>query len=233
MITQSGTSQSNCCDDLDRDRLLALEAQRVHRVREVDALAPRRAAARSPCSRRSRCRARARARRSRAAARAAPSRSCRAAGAPTARMPAAAQYAASAAEVSPVDAHAIARIGLPCAIICLTTLTSTVMPRSLNEPVWLLPHSLTHRSSSPSVCAVALGPEQVRAALVAARRRCRRRGAGATHSFLPHTPVPYGQRDVLVALVEQLHPCRRRCACAARRGRARPRAARRTWGSGR
>jgi hypothetical protein len=52
-----------------------------------------------------------------------------------ARMPAAAQYAASAAEVSPVDAQTIARIGLPCLIICFTTLTSTVMPRSLNDPV--------------------------------------------------------------------------------------------------
>ena len=40
-------------------------------------------------------------------------------------------------------------IGLPCLIICRTTLTSTVMPRSLNDPVWLLPQSLIHRSGSP------------------------------------------------------------------------------------
>ena len=64
---------------------------------------------------------------------------------------AAAQYAASEALVSPVDAQAIARIGAPSAIICFTTLTSTVIPRSLKDPVWLLPQSLIQRSESPSV----------------------------------------------------------------------------------
>ena len=49
-----------------------------------------------------------------------------------------------------VDAQATARTGLPSAIICRTTETSTVMPRSLNEPVWLLPHILTQRSGRPS-----------------------------------------------------------------------------------
>jgi hypothetical protein len=64
-------------------------------------------------------------------------------------IPAAAQYAATAAEVSPVDAHAMARIGFPSSIICLTVLTKTVIPRSLKEPVWLLPQFLIHTSSSP------------------------------------------------------------------------------------
>ena len=64
-------------------------------------------------------------------------------------MPAAAQYVASAAEVSPVEAHATALIGAPSEIICLTCDTSTVMPRSLNDPLWVLPHSLIHRSSTP------------------------------------------------------------------------------------
>ena len=50
-------------------------------------------------------------------------------------MPAAAAYAASAADVSPVDAAATARTGLPMARICCTADTRTVMPRSLNEPV--------------------------------------------------------------------------------------------------
>ena len=68
----------------------------------------------------------------------------------TAGNAAAAQYAASAAEVSPVEAQAMALIGLPLAIICLTTETRTVMPRSLNEPVWLLPHCFTQRSLRPS-----------------------------------------------------------------------------------
>ena len=64
-------------------------------------------------------------------------------------IPAAAAYAASAADVSPVDAHATALMPAPSAIICLTTDTSTVMPRSLNDPVCELPHIFTHRSSSP------------------------------------------------------------------------------------
>ncbi len=33
----------------------------------------------------------------------------------------------------------------------LTWLTSTVMPKSLKEPVWLLPHCLTHKSVIPRV----------------------------------------------------------------------------------
>ena len=64
-------------------------------------------------------------------------------------MPAAAQYAARAADVSPVEAHATAGMGVPSAIICLTIDTSTVMPRSLNEPVCAVPHCLIHRSSRP------------------------------------------------------------------------------------
>src|SRR5579864_2621214 len=70
----------------------------------------------------------------------------------TDRIPATAQYADSAADVSPVDAHTTAWIGEPLTIICLTTLTSTVMPRSLKLPVWLLPQSLIHRSSRPNDC---------------------------------------------------------------------------------
>ncbi len=35
-------------------------------------------------------------------------------------------------------------------LIRLTCETSTVMPRSLKLPVWLLPHCLTHRSDMPS-----------------------------------------------------------------------------------
>ena len=54
-------------------------------------------------------------------------------------------------EVSPVEAQATASMGTPSAIICLTTDTSTVIPRSLNDPVCELPHCLTHRSSTPSM----------------------------------------------------------------------------------
>jgi len=42
---------------------------------------------------------------------------------------------ASAAEVSPVEAHATALMGAPSEIICFTCETSTVIPRSLNEPL--------------------------------------------------------------------------------------------------
>jgi hypothetical protein len=67
----------------------------------------------------------------------------------SAGIAAAAQYAASAAEVSPVLAHATARTVRPRRIISRTADTSTVIPRSLNEPVWELPHCFTHRSLSP------------------------------------------------------------------------------------
>src|SRR5919201_3282465 len=110
----------------------------------------------------------------------------------TERMPATAQYAARLADVSPVDAHATACMGLPCAIICLTTLTSTVMPRSLKLPVWLLPHSLIHKSSRPKDCPYRsaqnrLVPPSSRLTTLLSS------SCGATHSFLPHTPLPYGQ----------------------------------------
>src|SRR5438477_9371033 len=110
----------------------------------------------------------------------------------TERMPATAQYAARLAEVSPVDAHATARIGEPCAIICLTTLTRTVMPRSLKLPVWLLPHSLIQRSSRPSdrpyrFAQNRLVPPSSRLTTLASS------SCGRTHSFLPQTPLPYGQ----------------------------------------
>ena len=91
MMIQSGTCPVELLDDLDADRLLALDPQRVHRVGEVDAPARWRVAGRSPCSRRSRCRARAPARRWRSAGPAARWRSCRAGRSTTAGMPAAAQ----------------------------------------------------------------------------------------------------------------------------------------------
>ena len=57
--------------------------------------------------------------------------------------------AESAAEVSPVEAHPTAARGLPCLRMWFTCETSAVMPRSLNEPVWLLPHCFTQRSFMP------------------------------------------------------------------------------------
>src|SRR5436305_14264252 len=104
-------------------------------------------------------------------------------------MPAAAQYVAKAADVSPVEAQATAWIGAPSAIICLTWETSTVMPRSLKEPLCVLPHSFTHNSFTP---------------IIFPKRSAQKRFvppsynetmfsfliSGKSHSFFPHTPEP-------------------------------------------
>src|ERR1043166_3921763 len=106
-------------------------------------------------------------------------------------MPAAAQYVASAADVSPVEAHATALIGAPSEIICFTCDTSTVIPRSLNEPLCVLPQSFTHSSFTP---------------IILPKRSAQNKFVppsysetmfwlsicGNIHSFLPHTPEPYG-----------------------------------------
>ena len=106
-------------------------------------------------------------------------------------MPANAPYAASAADVSPDDAQATASMGAPSAIICFTTDTSTVMPRSLKDPVWELPHCLTQRSSTWSCLPYRSAqkrfelPSYIDTMFSLSM-------AGATHSFLPQTPEPYG-----------------------------------------
>ena len=191
MTTQSGTSQSNCCTISIDDRLLPLDAQAVHRVGEVDAFAPRPGAGRSPCSRRSRCRARARARRWRAAGRAAPVETL-----PRGRMTIGRDAGGRAVGGERRRGVAGRRAGdradrAPSAIICLTTETSTVMPRSLNDPVCELPHCLTQRSSTPS----SRRSGRPRAGWCrprTSRRRSRRGRRGHTHSFLPQTPEPSG-----------------------------------------
>ena len=80
---------------------------------------------------------------------------------------------------------------MPSAIICLTTETSTVMPRSLNDPVCELPHSFTQRSSRPSSRPKRsaqkrfVPPSSIDTTFSS-------RISGQTHSFLPQTPEPYG-----------------------------------------
>src|SRR2546427_2830997 len=104
-------------------------------------------------------------------------------------MPAAAQYVASAAEVSPVDAQATAWMGEPSEIICLTCETSTVMPRSLKEPLWVLPQSLSQRSSTP----MTLPKRSAQKRLVPpsySETMLSLAICGRSHSFLPHTPEP-------------------------------------------
>ncbi len=103
-----------------------------------------------------------------------------------------AAYAASAADVSPVDAQATARTPPPSATICLTTETRTVIPRSLKEPVCEFPHCFTHRSSTPSsrpkrsAQNMFVPPSSIETTLSF-------RISGQIHSFLPQTPEPYGQ----------------------------------------
>merc|ERR1719352_2122861 len=92
-------------------------------------------------------------------------------------MPADAQYAESAADVSPVDAHPTAdRLLSPFLRMRFTCETSTVMPRSLNDPVCVFPHCFTHRSVMPS------NMETMSSSSI----------PGRIHSFLDHTPEPYG-----------------------------------------
>src|SRR5690348_15375760 len=104
-------------------------------------------------------------------------------------MPAAAQYVASAADVSPVDAHTTALMGAPSEIICLTWDTSTVMPRSLNEPLCVLPHSLIQRSSTP----INFPKRSAQNRLVLpsySETMFSLSISGRIHSFLPQTPEP-------------------------------------------
>ena len=91
--------------------------------------------------------------------------------------------------MSPVEAQATAGISFPSWRICLTIETSTVIPRSLKDPVWLLPHCLIQRSSSPQrlpSCSAQkrlLPPSQVETML-------RSSTSGQTNSFFPQTPEP-------------------------------------------
>ena len=94
--------------------------------------------------------------------------------------------------MSPVEAHAIARTPAPSATICLTTDTSTVIPRSLKEPVCEFPHCFTQRSSIPSSWPkrsaqnMFVPPSSIDTTLSF-------RSSGQIHSFFPQTPEPYGQ----------------------------------------
>ena len=90
-----------------------------------------------------------------------------------------------------MDAQATARMLVPSAMIWRTTETSTVMPRSLNDPVCELPHCLIQRSSTPidrpkrSAQRRLVPPSSIETMHWSGR-------LGSTHSFLPHTADPYG-----------------------------------------
>src|SRR5215467_12501965 len=106
-------------------------------------------------------------------------------------IPAAAQYVASAADVSPVEAHATALIGAPSEIICFTCETSTVMPRSLNEPLCVFPQSLIQSSSTP----ISLPNRSAQNRFVPpsySETMFPSWISGRIHSFLPQTPEPTG-----------------------------------------
>ena len=106
--------------------------------------------------------------------------------------PAAAPYAASDALVSPVLAqHRTRADSVPSLMACRTTLTSTVIPRSLKLPVCELPHSFSHRSPRP----ISLPSRSAQKTLVPPSPVDTMQSSGtsgATHSRLPHTPDPYG-----------------------------------------
>src|SRR5215470_11548498 len=111
-------------------------------------------------------------------------------------MPAAAQYVASAAEVSPVEAQATALMGAPSEIICFTCDTSTVMPRSLKDPLWVLPQSLTQSSFTP----ITLPKRSAQKRLVPpsySETMLSSAICGRIHSFLPQTPDPTGHSLLL------------------------------------
>jgi len=97
--------------------------------------------------------------------------------------------------VSPVEAQATAGTRFPRRIISFTTETSTVMPRSLKLPVWVLPHCFTHRSSTPSCWPRRFAqnrlvwPSNMETTFSSAT-------TGQTSSRLPHTPEPYGHSVV-------------------------------------
>ena len=73
---------------------------------------------------------------------------------PTNQPPATpAESSIDAAEVAPTPsaAQTTAEMGAPSEIICFTCDTSTVIPRSLNEPLWVLPQSLIQSSFTPII----------------------------------------------------------------------------------
>ena len=80
----------------------------------------------------------------------------------------------------------------PLRIIWRTTDTSTVMPRSLNDPVCEFPHCFTHSSLSPTSAPKRsaqnrlVPPSSIETMFSSST-------AGQTHSFLPQTAEPYGQ----------------------------------------
>ena len=74
-------------------------------------------------------------------------------------------------------------------MICRTTDTSTVIPRSLNEPVCELPHSFTHRSFIPSSRPKRSAQKRlVPPSSIDTTESFRT--SGHTHSFLPQTDEP-------------------------------------------
>jgi hypothetical protein len=91
--------------------------------------------------------------------------------------------------VSPVDAQATAGIGFPSRMSSFTIDTSTVMPRSLKEPVWVLPHCLIQRSSTPTWLPYRSAQKRLVLPSYMDTTLSSRR-SGSTHSFLPHTPEP-------------------------------------------
>ena len=107
-------------------------------------------------------------------------------------IPAEAQYADRAADVSPVEAQPTPTTGRLSLRRRLTWLTKTVMPKSLKLPVWLIPQCLT-QSSFMFKNSLPKRSAQKRLELPSkAETMSSGSISGSTHSFLLHTPEPYG-----------------------------------------
>jgi len=104
-----------------------------------------------------------------------------------------------------VEAQATASIGEPPAIISLTTETSTVIPRVLKEPLCELPHCLIQQVLDAELLAVAVGPQEVRVALVH-RHDVLVVDEGHHPLLLPPDPGAVGVDVRRVPVVEELDP---------------------------
>jgi hypothetical protein len=109
-------------------------------------------------------------------------------------IPAAAQYAERAAEVSPVDAHPTAETAEGSRFrMRFTWETRAVIPRSLKDPVWLFPHCFTHRSCIPSLSFPKRSAQNRFEFPSNMDTTSSLEMPGFTHSFLDHTPEPKGK----------------------------------------
>ena len=156
-MQSASRSSAELLDELEGRRLLALEPERVDGVDERDRVVVRTARAPAPAPGRS-CRAA----RSRARRASAPGRACRSRSCPRARSPRRAARPAPRRRPRSPRCCRSTRRSPPAAPSRTAAETAHVMPRSLNEPVGLVPSSFSCTSAptrSDSVGAATSGVE--------------------------------------------------------------------------